>query len=92
MAVDYENDLVLLTVAGGKQVAHILQFIAGKWKRVRLVVHSEESHRSLSKAYPQAEVIRADLALPQDCKRVLSGVTTIFHAGPTFHPHETELR
>lgn len=92
MAVDYENDLVLLTAAGGKQVAHILQFITGEWKRIRLVVNSEKSHRSLSEAYPQVEVIRADLTLPQDCKRILSGVTTIFHAGPSFHPHETELR
>ena len=92
MAVDYENDLVLLTAAGGKQVAHILHFISGKWKRIRLVVNGKESQKRLSESYPQAEVMRADLTLPQDCKRALAGVTTIFHTGPSFHPHETALR
>ncbi|MCJ1351918.1 MAG: hypothetical protein MMC33_001902 [Icmadophila ericetorum] len=91
MAVDYENDLVLLTAAGGKQVAHILHFISGKWKRIRLVVNGKESQKRLSESYPQAEVMRADLTLPQDCKRALAGVTTIFHTGPSFHPHETAL-
>ena len=91
MSVDYKTDVILLTCASGKQCSHLLPLIAGKWKCLRLVVNSVSSEERLKKAYPNAEVTRADLAEPQECKRVLKGVTTVYQVIPGFHPHETEI-
>lgn len=33
----------------------------------------------------------ADLYNPTDCHRIMTGVTTVLHIGPSFHPHETEI-
>lgn len=32
-----------------------------------------------------------DMTEPSSCRSVLHGVTTVFHIGPPFHPHETEI-
>lgn len=91
MSVNHETDLLLLTCASGKQAAHIIPLVYGKWKHLRLVVNSAASEDRLKKQYPTAEVTRADLTNPTDCHSVMAGVTTVFHTGPSFHPHETEI-
>lgn len=91
MSVDYSNDLLLIICASGKQVARLLPFLVNKWKRLRLVVNSKPSQDRLQKEYPRAEVVQANLTEPQECRQLLRGVTSVYHIGPTFHPHETEI-
>ncbi|KAI9825514.1 MAG: hypothetical protein M1819_000506 [Sarea resinae] len=88
---DPAKDLVLITCASGAQASHLLPIVVGKWKRLRLAVNSPSSEERLKKAYPGAEVIRANLEEPHETKRLLKGVATVFHIGPTYHPRETEI-
>lgn len=91
MPVNHDTDLLLITCASRKQASHILPLVYGKWKHLRLVVNSTASEDRLQKQYPTAEVTRADLCDPNDCHRIMTNVTTVFHIGPSFHPHETEI-
>ncbi|KAK3076612.1 hypothetical protein LTS18_012541, partial [Coniosporium uncinatum] len=91
MTVDYENDLILVTCASGKQCKYLLPQLTQRWKRVRLAVNSQASEERLKKQYPNAEVTRADISKPDGCARLLKGVTTVYHVGPTYHQHETEI-
>ena len=91
MSVNHAKDLILVTCASGKQAGFLLPFLVKRWKNLRLAVNSQASHERVMKAYPNAEVIRADLAEPKDCQRLLNGVTAVYHIGPSFHPHETEI-
>ncbi|KAJ4420579.1 hypothetical protein N0V82_004247 [Gnomoniopsis sp. IMI 355080] len=91
MPVDHETDLLLITCASGKQASHILPLLCGTWKRFRLVVNSTSSEGRLKKHYPNAEVTCTDLYNPTNCQRIMTGVTTVLHIGPSFHPHETEI-
>lgn len=97
MSVDYENDVVLVTCANGKQAAHLIPFLLPKWKHLRLAVKSESSRQELLKKHTSkplkasVEVVQADLTQPDDCKRICEGVTSVFHIGPSFHPRETDI-
>lgn len=91
MAADPNNDLLLITCAGGKQIASLLPLLSGKWKRLRLAVHSEGSAKRLRQQYPDAEVIQPDLGSPAEVRDAMKGVTVVYHVGPTLHPHETEF-
>ena len=88
MPVDYANDVILVTCASGKQASFLLPFLSKQWKHLRLAVHSPESQDRLTKQYPGAEVLQANLAEPKECKQLLRNVTAVYHIGPTFHPHE----
>jgi uncharacterized protein YbjT (DUF2867 family) len=90
MTVDYANDLLVVTCASGKQSSHLLPHIHGEWKRLRLVVNSLSSEERLKRLYPDAEVVRADMAIAQDCARVLKGSTVVFYVGPSLHPREAD--
>ena len=92
MPVDYANDVILVTCASGKQASLLLPFLSKKWKHLRLAVHSPESQDRLTKEYPDAEVLQANLAEPEECKQLLQNVTAVYHIGPTFHPHEPGMR
>lgn len=91
MTTNLENDLLLITCAGGKQVASLLPLLEGRWKRLRLAVHSDGSAQKLRKQYPDAEVIQPDLGSPAEVREAMKGVTAVYHVGPTLHPHETEF-
>lgn len=91
MPANHETDLLLITCASGKQASRLVPLLYDKWKRLRLVVHSEPSEDRLAKQWPNAEVVRADLEASQDCRRIMDGVATVLHIGPSFHPHETEI-
>ncbi|GAD93688.1 hypothetical protein THITE_2120667 [Paecilomyces variotii No. 5] len=91
MPVDFNNELVALTCASGKQCSRLIPLLYNRWKNIRLVVHSSSSETRLKEQYPNAQILRADLTQPEDVERVLSGVSTIVHIGPPLHPHETEI-
>ena len=91
MTVDFDQDQILIIGASGRTASFILPSLAQRWKRLRLVCNSVASLARLVKDYPAAEVVKVDLAEPSSCIALLKGVTTVFHIGPPFHPHETEI-
>ena len=58
---------------------------------LRLVVHSDSSRDRLTKQYPEAEVLQANLDDPNDRARIVYGISVLYYVSPTFHPHETTL-
>ncbi|KAI9844175.1 MAG: hypothetical protein M1837_005775 [Sclerophora amabilis] len=91
MAIDQNNDLILVTAASGKQGTHLLSHLHGTWKRLRLVVNSVASEERLKQRYPDAEVTRARLDDAREASRVLQGVTSVFHNCPSYHPQEAQM-
>ncbi|KIW02224.1 uncharacterized protein PV09_06378 [Verruconis gallopava] len=89
-AADPENELLLITCAGGKQASALIPILRPKWKKLRLAVHSDVSARALREKYPDADVVQADLVNPDDARRIMSGVSAIYHVGPSGTPHETQ--
>lgn len=85
-----ESDLIVITGASGKQSGALIPLIYGKYQ-LRLVANSTGSVERLKKQYPDAEVIQADLCLPPDCARVVSGASTVYAMGPPLHDHEKEM-
>lgn len=91
MTVDFEQDLILVIGVSGRTASFILLSLAQTWKRLRLVCNSDASVSRLVKEYPDAEVLKVDLAEPSACRAILIGITTVFHIGPPFYPHESEI-
>ena len=96
MPIDYEKDIILLTSADGKQCNQLIPFLLPKWKHLRLAARSDSSRQQLLEKYADKskahiDIVLADLAQPDDCKRILAGVTAVYHIGPSFHPRETEM-
>jgi uncharacterized protein YbjT (DUF2867 family) len=89
-SIDPENELVLITCASGKQASTLIPILQPKWKRLRLAVHSDSSAQRLREQYPNAEVVQADLVNPSDTKRIMKGVSAVYHVGPTGNAHETQ--
>jgi len=87
MPADYENDLILVTCASGKQGTDLIPFLIGKWKHVRLQVSSDKSKERLQKQYPTAEIAVADLFDPHQSSKLLGGVTACWLNVPAFHKH-----
>lgn len=90
MPANPASDLLVITSASGKQVTALLPLLRD-WKHVRLVVNRASSKQKLQTTYPAFEVVIADLTVPSDCIRVRQGATCIYHIGPSFYPHETEI-
>jgi uncharacterized protein YbjT (DUF2867 family) len=90
MGVEFENDILLITAAGGKQARELLKHVAPKWKRLRLNVSSDASKQRLQKQYPNAEIFTCDVSDPHACKKLFENVTACYMVTPGFHPHETE--
>ena len=84
------SELVLIVAAGGRQSGFLLPRLYQK-RRLRLIVNSEKSQRSLQERYPDSEVVRADLSNTEDQKRIIKDVTTIYHVGPSCNPREAEI-
>jgi uncharacterized protein YbjT (DUF2867 family) len=91
MSVDFENDIVLLTCASGKQCSRLIPLLYKKWKHLRLAVNSAASAQRLERGYPNATVVQADMGKADDARRILSGVTAVLYIGPSVHSHETEI-
>jgi uncharacterized protein YbjT (DUF2867 family) len=88
MAIDLNNDLILVTCASGKQGSALIPQLIGKWKRIRLAVNSTSSEERLKKQYPNLEIVRADMSIAADAKRLIEGVTAVFYVGPSLHINE----
>jgi len=84
------EDLVVLIAAAGHQCTFIIPHLYEK-VRLRLVAHSDKSVERLSSQWPKAEVVKADLVELSHCSRVLEGASTVYHVGPSIHPHEKEI-
>ncbi|GLA25608.1 NAD(P)-binding protein [Aspergillus phoenicis ATCC 13157] len=91
MAIDLENDIVLLTCASGKQCSHLIPLLYRRWRRLRLAVHSVQSERDLKSRYPEAEVVQGDIAKPEYRDQILAGATVVVYIAPAFHPQEAEI-
>jgi uncharacterized protein YbjT (DUF2867 family) len=91
MSIDFENDVLLLTCASGKQCARLIPLVYGRWKRLRLVVHSASSEERLKAQYPDADVVRGDMSRAEDAKRILSDVTSVLYIGPSLASREAEM-
>lgn len=91
MPTDPEHNLLLVTCASGKQASCLLPLLAGRWKRLRLVVHSAASRARLAAQHPGASVVQADVYDGRDVAALLDGVAVVLHIGPSYHPHETEI-
>ncbi|KAF2239831.1 NAD(P)-binding protein [Viridothelium virens] len=91
MSVDFQNDLLLLTCASGKQCAHLIPLVSQKFKRLRLQVNSQASLDRLREQYPYAEVVQADLGDPHAVSKLVSGATALYLVGPSLHPRETDV-
>ncbi|KAK5112240.1 hypothetical protein LTR62_004401 [Meristemomyces frigidus] len=89
MPANLEDDLLLITAASGKQAAGLLPHLH-EWSHLRLQVNSQDSADRMSKAYPEAEIVQANLASQADCARIMVGVATCYLITPSFHPHEAE--
>ena len=90
MNVDFDDEILLVTAAGGKQARALLKHIASKWKNLRLNVSSNASKERLQKQYPHAEVDTHDVSDPNACKKLFEGVAACYMVTPVFHPHEAE--
>jgi uncharacterized protein YbjT (DUF2867 family) len=90
MPASPSTDLLVITAASGKQASALLPQITN-WSRLRLVVHSPSSLQTLKSFHPTAETIQADLTNPSSCTSILKDATVLYHIGPSFHPHETEI-
>ncbi|KAF2101837.1 NAD(P)-binding protein [Rhizodiscina lignyota] len=88
MPADFEHDRLLVTCASGKQASHLLPHVSEKWKNITLAVHSSTSEERLKNQYPTRDVVSGDLMDPAFVKRIMNGVTAVFHLCPGFHPHE----
>ncbi|CAD0090040.1 unnamed protein product [Aureobasidium vineae] len=88
---DFQNDLILITCASGKQSTALIPHIQRSYKKIRLQCNSSTSAQSLQDRYPDSEIVQADLANSDDCHRILKDVTACFLVLPPFHPHETTL-
>lgn len=96
MPIDHGNDIILLTCANGAQFNQLIPFLLPKRKHLRLAVSNDSSRQQLLEKYAgkskaQIEVVLADLTQPDDCKRILEGITAVYHVKPTFYPRETKI-
>lgn len=90
MAVDFDNEVILVTAASGKQASQLIPHLAKKWKHLRLLVNSEGSKQLLSKQYPNAEVLTGDVTNAQDCHRIFQGVAACYMITPAFMADEVQ--
>ncbi|ETI26403.1 hypothetical protein G647_03180 [Cladophialophora carrionii CBS 160.54] len=82
-------ELIVLTCASGRQCSAIIPHLySNPQYTLRLVVNSPSSRERLSKQWPDAEVIQADLHVPDECAKIVTRATTLLYIGPPFHPHE----
>jgi uncharacterized protein YbjT (DUF2867 family) len=91
MPADPASDKVLFTVGAGKQSIALLSLLRNNWKNIRLGARSDTSIKQLQNAFPNAEIIKADLNDVKSIEQLIKGVNVIFHFGPSFHPREADL-
>lgn len=82
--------MILVTAANGNQGRRLIPRLVAAGLPVRAVVASEESAAAL-RAVGVAEAVVADLGDPRSWARVVDGVRSVYHVGPTLHPAERAM-
>ncbi|KAJ5101956.1 hypothetical protein NUU61_004178 [Penicillium alfredii] len=86
------SEILVITCPSGKQCSHLIPLIYQKTQfKLRLAAHSHDSASKLQTKYPEAEVVVSDISSLDECCKLLSGATTVYHVGPSFHSRETEM-
>lgn len=86
------NEIVVITCPGGRQCSHLIPLLQKETSfKIRLAAHSSHSKAALQKKYPDAEVFESDISRLDDCRNLLTGVTSVYHVGPSLHSRETEM-
>jgi uncharacterized protein YbjT (DUF2867 family) len=89
VAKERMSNLIALTCASGRQCGALIPLLyKNPQYKLRLVVNSQPSQERLSKQWPEAEVTRANLQIPEECARILKDTMTVLYTGPPFHPYE----
>ncbi|KAL1864607.1 hypothetical protein Daus18300_007624 [Diaporthe australafricana] len=85
-------EILVITCPGGKQCSQLIPLLynKGKWK-LRLAAHTQTSRDKLQSQYPDAEIVQTDLNSLKACQALVTGATTVYHVGPSFHSREREM-
>lgn len=88
--MDFSKEVWLLTSAGGKQCFHLIPRILEMKNPplLRLAINAQSSYDRLKKSFPATEPVIVDLADPHAVKKLVDGVSVIYHIGPPLHVHE----
>lgn len=81
---------VLVTSSTGLTGHTVVRNLACNGARVRAMIHSEK-HKARMLSLGAAETVTASIDSPDDLKRAMNGVDTVFYICPTAHPAEGEI-
>ncbi|MHA7987386.1 NmrA family NAD(P)-binding protein [Rathayibacter sp. CAU 1779] len=82
--------MILVTAANGNQARHLIPRLVAAGDEVRAVVAGEGSAQALRDA-GVSEVVTADLGDERCWGRLVDGIRSIYHIGPTLHPRERAM-
>jgi uncharacterized protein YbjT (DUF2867 family) len=80
---------ILVTAAGGNQGKILVPKLAKAGFTVRAMRFSKSADELLSLG--ASDVVIGDASNPDDVEKAMEGVSTIYHVGPTVHPHEKAM-
>jgi len=80
---------ILVTAAGGNQGRILIPKLAKAGFTVRAMRFSRGTAELL--ALGASDVVIGDASNPNDVEKAMEGVSTIYHVGPTAHPHEKAM-
>jgi uncharacterized protein YbjT (DUF2867 family) len=80
---------ILVTAAGGNQGKILIPRLATTGFMVRAMRFSKDADELL--ALGASDVVIGDASNQNDVEQAMEGVSTIYHVGPTLHPHEKEM-
>jgi uncharacterized protein YbjT (DUF2867 family) len=82
--------MILVTAANGNQGKLLVPRLLAAGRAFRACVRSDSSAQTLRGA-GVTDLIVGDITDPEILARAMSGVTKVYHVGPTLHPKEKEL-
>ena len=82
--------MILVTAANGNQGKLLVPRLLAAGRAFRACVRSDLSAQTL-RAAGVTDLIVGDITDPKVLARAMSGVTKVYHVGPTLHPKEKEL-
>lgn len=82
--------MILVTSANGNQGRRLVPKLLAGPRQVRGFVRTEGSADEL-RSIGVDDVIVGDLAAPEVIRRAMSGVSSVYHIGPTLHPAERAI-
>ena len=81
--------MILVTAAYGNQGQRLIPLLAQAGKKVRALRASGDLHALM--ALGAAEALHGDASDPVVLARVMEGVESVYHIGPSLHPREEEM-